>query len=226
MLKSGKWKISTSVSFNIKYSNIRGCISRKCSDHCCSSKSVVYSSVFKTCVVLISEPFYITFLLSPDRASLCYYSDVIYEITAVVFCGVSIQTITAISVDRLLALSLDLRYRQFVTIRRVRVLVIMSWLFSSAASTTYLFNELIHTSIACIGITGDFLTAEVIKVVHSVYGGLSYLLISRRDLYGYEKLICYGLKCIFYHIFWTTGQDGENGRNCVCHTVSHRKYKR
>ena len=103
-------------------------------------------------VGLISEPFYITFLLSPYRTSPCYYSDIIYAITTVVFCGVSIQTVTAISVDRLLALSLDLRYRQFVTIRRVRVFVIMSCLFSSAASITYLFNVLIHTSITCIGL--------------------------------------------------------------------------
>ena len=103
-------------------------------------------------VGLILEPFYITFLLSPNNTSLCYYLDIIYATTAVVFCGVSIQTITAISVDRLLALSLGLRYRQIVTIRRVRVFVIMSWLLSSAASLTYLFSELIHTSITCIAL--------------------------------------------------------------------------
>ena len=103
-------------------------------------------------VGLISEPFYVTFLLSPHHLSLCYYSDIIYATTAVVFCGVSIQTITAISVNRYLALSLGLRYRQIVTIRRVRVFVIMSWLLSSAASVTYLFNELIHTSVTCIGL--------------------------------------------------------------------------
>jgi len=104
-------------------------------------------------VGLILEPFYITYLVSQDRTSLCYYVDIIYATTAVVFCGVSIQSITAISVDRLLALSLGLRYRQIVTIRRVRVFLSMSWLLSIAASLTYLFNELlIHTSITCIGI--------------------------------------------------------------------------
>ena len=103
------------------------------------------------CVGFILEPIYITFLLSQDDASLCYYFDMIHATTAVVFCGVSIQTITAISVDRLLALSLGLRYRQIVTIRRVRVFVIMSWLFNIAISPTYLFDGLlIHTSITCI----------------------------------------------------------------------------
>ena len=101
-------------------------------------------------VGLISEPFYIAFLLSPDNTSLCYYLDIIYNTVAIAFCGVSIQTITAVSVDRLLALSSGLRYRQIVTIRRVRVFVIMPCLLSSAASLAYPFNELIHDSISCI----------------------------------------------------------------------------
>jgi len=50
---------------------------------------------------------------------------------------------------------------------------------------------------------------------------------SRHEAYGYEKLIYYGLKCIFYHIFkgLSTEQDDENSQDCVCHSVSHIKYK-
>ena len=87
-------------------------------------------------VGLISEPLYIAFLLSPDNTSRCYYLDILYTTVAVAFCGVSIQTITAISVERLLALWLGLRFRQIVTIRRVRIFVIMSCLLSSTASLT------------------------------------------------------------------------------------------
>ena len=90
-------------------------------------------------VGLISEPLYIIFLISSEQTLLCYYSDIIYNTAAVVCCGVSFQTITAISVERLLALSLGLRYRQIVTIRRVRVFLITSCLLSIAASLTYLF---------------------------------------------------------------------------------------
>ena len=45
---------------------------------------------------------------------------------------------------------------------------------------------------------------------------------SRHEVYGYEKLICYGLKCIFYHIFKgvSTEQDDENSRNYVYHSVA------
>ena len=45
-----------------------------------------------------------------------------------VLCGVSILTSTSISVDRLLALKLGLRYRHTVTLRRVSVAVILFWL--------------------------------------------------------------------------------------------------
>ena len=41
-----------------------------------------------------------------------------------IFCGLSFATATAISVDRLLALLLGLRYRHTVTLRRVRCLVV------------------------------------------------------------------------------------------------------
>ena len=44
-----------------------------------------------------------------------------------ILCAVSILTSTCISVDRLLALKLGLRYRHVVTLRRVRVAVILFW---------------------------------------------------------------------------------------------------
>ena len=44
------------------------------------------------------------------------------------FCGLSLTTATAISVDRLLALLLGLRYRHTVTLRRVRCLVVCLFL--------------------------------------------------------------------------------------------------
>ena len=45
-----------------------------------------------------------------------------------ILCGVSILTRAAISVDRLLALLLGLRYRHVVTLRRVLVVIICFWL--------------------------------------------------------------------------------------------------
>ena len=52
----------------------------------------------------------------------------------IVFSGVSLLTATAISVDRLLALSLGLRYRQVVTVRRVGVILSCFWIVSVVVS--------------------------------------------------------------------------------------------
>jgi len=58
-------------------------------------------------------------------------------------CGVSILTLTAISVDRLLALLLGLRYRHVVTLRRVRVVIICSWFIGACLEYQYAFPEVI-----------------------------------------------------------------------------------
>ena len=50
-----------------------------------------------------------------------------------ILCVVSILTLTTISVDRLLALLLKLRYRQVVTLKRVRVAVFLFWVPTSVA---------------------------------------------------------------------------------------------
>ena len=47
---------------------------------------------------------------------------------------------TAISVDRLLALLLGLRYRQVVTLKRTYVIVITFWVVSVVSSTAYFWN--------------------------------------------------------------------------------------
>ena len=52
-------------------------------------------------------------------------------------CGFSLTTATAISVDRLLALSLGLRYRHTVTLRRVRRLVVCLWLAAMVTGFIY-----------------------------------------------------------------------------------------
>ena len=59
-------------------------------------------------------------------------------------------TVTAISVDRLLALMLQLRYRRIVTLKRVRVFVSVSWLASSAAAMMFFYDRAVYV---VIGIT-------------------------------------------------------------------------
>ena len=60
--------------------------------------------------------------------SICVYSTAIARGSFAVFASLSLLTITAISLDRLFALLLGLRYKKIVTLRRVQVLVVCFWI--------------------------------------------------------------------------------------------------
>ena len=104
------------------------------------------------CVGLIAQPLYASFLMSKEHSKHCYYSADLSNVIAVTFCGVSLLTLTGISVDRLLALLLGLRYRQVVTLRRVRLLVVIFWLCSIAFAITLVFYHDIAIRIMYISI--------------------------------------------------------------------------
>lgn len=74
-------------------------------------------------VGLISHPLYSFNFMFPEHSKSCYYSELLFLSIGSLLCGVSLLTTTVISLDRLLALLLGLRYRQVVTVRRVRALV-------------------------------------------------------------------------------------------------------
>ena len=100
------------------------------------------------CVGLIAQPLYAGFLLSQENSRHCYYSSVLSNVISVTFCGVSLITLTGISVDRLLALLLGLRYRQAATLKRVRLLVAIFWLSSVAFAIALIFYRYIVIRIA------------------------------------------------------------------------------
>ena len=93
-------------------------------------------AVTDLCVGLISQPLYATYVtvvlsfITNINWNLDYYIIPGYYVSTFVLSAASILTSTAISVDRLLALSLGLRYRHVVTLRRVRVVIICLWLLS------------------------------------------------------------------------------------------------
>ena len=91
------------------------------------------------CVGLISQPLYVIYYVALLRNhwNLCYYSFGLTISLSTTFCGVSLLTLTAISIDRLLALLLRLRYRQIVTLRRVRIVVFALWLWCVLFTTMF-----------------------------------------------------------------------------------------
>ena len=101
-------------------------------------------------VGLISHPLRSGFYLSPEHSKGCYYSWILFNTIGAILCGVSLLTMTAISVDRLLALLLGLRYRQVVTVRRVWALVVTLWVFSTFNAMVVFYSFRIAAGIACV----------------------------------------------------------------------------
>ena len=96
------------------------------------------------CVGIIAGPFRVTYWMSAvnKQWNICRFIHS-NNVTGYILCSVSLLTMTAISVDRLLALLLGLRYRQVVTLKRTYLTVIVFWAVSIAGATTYLWNPLI-----------------------------------------------------------------------------------
>ena len=76
-----------------------------------------------------------------EQWSLCRYARDAGYITSYVLILVSLMTMTAISVDRLLALLLGLRYKQIVTLKRTYIIVTTFWVFTLVASLSAIFHH-------------------------------------------------------------------------------------
>ena len=77
-------------------------------------------------VGLISQPFIATVILLADNIDIKIWNVLFFHLlwsSSIAFCGVSVFTSTALSVDRLLALLFGLRYRHVVTLKRVRAVL-------------------------------------------------------------------------------------------------------
>jgi len=97
-------------------------------------------------VGLITQPFYIIKELTENRLL-----DILWDTLAYSFCGVSLLIITAISVDRFMALHYHLRYSSLVTISRVKFVIALVWCINFLSSAVYFSNHFIyHFAIAVI----------------------------------------------------------------------------
>ncbi|CAH3195817.1 unnamed protein product [Porites evermanni] len=85
------------------------------------------------------------------RRVICYYTILTTYFVSVTLCGVSLITLTAISVDRLLALLLGLRYRQVVTLKRTRFISVGGWIVFIVGASTSFLSRFIVSLYAYIG---------------------------------------------------------------------------
>ena len=94
-------------------------------------------------VGLVNQPLTATYWMSLiyEHWSLCRYARDAVFIASFALCGVSLLTLTAISVDRLLALLLGIRYRQIVTLKRTCIVTATFWILSVAAGSFYISHN-------------------------------------------------------------------------------------
>ena len=111
------------------------------------------------CVGVIVQPLFVAFLaeIASGKWRILYLTLNIFNY---IFCGFSFATATSISVDRLLALVLGLRYRHTVTLRRVRCLVVCFLLTGILNGVIYSlsFRNLANSTVFVVIITSLLLS--------------------------------------------------------------------
>ncbi|XP_078353457.1 melanocyte-stimulating hormone receptor-like [Oculina patagonica] len=119
-------------------------------------------AVTDLCVGFISQPLAVIYSISVVSQSLdiCLFSRKLKFITSYLFCSVSLLTLSAISVDRLLALMLRLRYRQVVTLKKTHAILIIIWIVSIVTATMSLWSNTITLWYGRIGITLCLVTSS------------------------------------------------------------------
>ena len=124
---------------------------------------VLYGSLATTdlCVGVIVEPTTVVHWISvvKQRWNICYYATAANFLISNTLCSVSLAISTAISVDRLLAISLGLRYRIFVTFKRTFVTVISIWVLSFLITAGYFWDPRIKLWCYFLGISVCLLTS-------------------------------------------------------------------
>ena len=93
-------------------------------------------------VGLFTQPLAATYWISVVHKhwSLCRHAMEAIYISSYALCGVSLFTLTAISVDRLLALLLGIRYRQVVTLKRTCIITATFWIVCAACGSFFVLR--------------------------------------------------------------------------------------
>ena len=98
-------------------------------------------TVTDLCVGIIVEPLKVASWISMvnKKWKICYYVSLTNSLSALLVCTVSLFTITALSLDRLLALLLGLRYRQVVTLRSIYITEVILWILAIIFTFIYVW---------------------------------------------------------------------------------------
>lgn len=102
----------------------------------------------------LSEPIIVAYWISivTGRLDICPYILASNVVTSLTLCSVSLLTLTAIGVDRLLAVLMATRYRHVVTFKRMLATVIFFWVVSIVSTSSYFWNFVLTVWYRYIGV--------------------------------------------------------------------------
>ena len=128
-------------------------------------------AVTDLCVGLISQPLYVYYIFTSylEIGNLTIEHVFVVVFFYNVLLAVSPLTSAAISIDRLLALLLGLRYRHVVTLCRVRVVIACFWFIAvSNASLTWVYLILFSDKVR-LAMLGTFVILTLISIIISTF---------------------------------------------------------
>ena len=128
-------------------------------------------AVTDLCVGLISQPLYVCYILTShldigNPIVEIFHADIFFYY---VLLAVSPLTSAAISVDRLLALLLGLRYRHVVTLCRVRVVIACFWLIAVSNSSLLWLSLIIFNVEVILAMLWTFVVLTLISIIISTF---------------------------------------------------------
>ena len=118
-------------------------------------------------VGLLVQPIYIVYKVSGlyKHDHLNCIAGISFVLTSNQLSGVSLLTITLISVDRVLALYLHLRYNELVTLRRVKLTFIFTWILSAIANVLWITSLKVYYLIVSGGFAIFLITTLLVYVI-------------------------------------------------------------
>ncbi|XP_029184952.2 melanocortin receptor 4-like [Acropora millepora] len=115
-------------------------------------------------VGLITQPLFIAYLLSivaENGTNACEIVVFFLLISTSILCGISLCTLTMISVERLLALMLGLQYRQVITRSRVKAVVVFIWFVFISVNLLYFWNPRVFATIVLLNVPTFLLVSTI-----------------------------------------------------------------
>ena len=129
---------------------------RKTSLHSVAKILLTSLAVSDLAVGLVAYPLFIAIMLSESITTV----GILFNVLGPFLATASFFTITVITVDRLLALQLHLRYEAVVTSSRVTLVVVFIWVFSVICSCTLMFSSelyfIVLSTVIISLLTGNF----------------------------------------------------------------------